>query len=335
MRDAVDAVEVGHLARRAHNVVPVHAHLFDGFARLGHVVPHGHAQHVEVVAVKLVVDGLDVGHLAPARAAPACPEVDQRVFAPAHIVRERHRRAVERSVDDGEVLHGAARRCGLERLVFGRQPRYRAVVADVVARAGHGFFKFVGRLHFRRPVPHGPRAERIVVLPDYGPRNVGQAGQQRAVQVVADGLLFGKAQRVELPDAVVGGLVLGVGPVHGLAHLAHFGVHGRARRRPLLKVDHDVARLQDDVDAHPPYLNVADGIARYGPLEAEAAAAHHGAVDTRARVVVVEVDGGVVERRVGSLAADGVARFGHAHGQCACDGNADCELCFHSDELNV
>ena len=58
-----------------------------GFESVCRLVPYCHSEKVHLVGV-LVVEVLDYGSLAYAGAAPACPEIDERVFAFADIVAE-------------------------------------------------------------------------------------------------------------------------------------------------------------------------------------------------------------------------------------------------------
>ena len=88
VRNALDAVDVGRDLLRVDHMVPRNGICLRGIDGCLRLVPYGHAEDVELVAVELFVNLLEVRNLSLARAAPAGPEIDEHILALAYIVRE-------------------------------------------------------------------------------------------------------------------------------------------------------------------------------------------------------------------------------------------------------
>ena len=91
--DGIDTIELGTFACPAFEVGhlwPGHAPCLDGFFPCGFVFVQGYADNAEAFLAVGFICCNDIGHLALARTAPACPEVNQGVFVLADVVGEFH-----------------------------------------------------------------------------------------------------------------------------------------------------------------------------------------------------------------------------------------------------
>ncbi len=305
MGNAGDTVEFGRNGLRIDDLGPLDAELLGRFAGLLALVPHGYAQHLELIAAVLLPHLADVGNLATAGTAPRSPEVDQHVFALAHVVGEADGRTVGIAVLDGEIDERHPLGRFLQRLVRGDALLHGSEVADVVAGQGQGCVELLGSFQIGAPPPEDIGAQRIVVGLDDRTGRLAQRFIDLLDQSV--GLLLARllAQRsighqsaVTLVEGTPDRIVLGVETAFFLGEL-------RTRCRTCGQVDRIVAALHDHIDVVAVQSDTTQRIAGHGAAEAETALGDDHAVGHPSVVEIVEIDRLPVHRRI-DFARDGV-----------------------------
>ena len=197
MGNPVDAVKVGRHALGVENLRPLDTEVGSGLERILALVPHGNAQHLELVAAVLLPHLADDGNLAAAGTAPRSPEIDQHVFALAHVVGKARGRRIGIAVLDGEVGERHSLGGLLQRIVLVDDGFHGSELTHTVARKGQRGVELLGRLQIGAPTQESIGAQRVVVGFDQRTGQVAERNGRLCHQRISLGLeLRFRKQRV-------------------------------------------------------------------------------------------------------------------------------------------